>query len=232
VTWSRSAAVAALAAVALVGCGGSSSHSTSTASIPPISTSSTLKLDSQGQALISLITKNESLTYHAVYTALVAGTTVNIELWQKPPDFRRDETYTYGTLPRMHNEEFKLNSQLVGCVMSGSAPFTCQEESAGQTDPSQGVIGSLQTLLGGRVVTSSDATESGRAVRCFSSPAVGTLAPIKICVTPDQGIPVVVQSSEGTGSITLAALDTNVPASVFSLPATATPVTSTTAAGA
>jgi hypothetical protein len=218
----------ALALIALVGCGGSSSHSKA-GGIPPVPTSTTVKLDSQAAELISAIKGTTSLTYHASYAAVVSGTTVTIDVWQKPPNTRRDTQFTAGTSPPTHTEEFKLGSSLVGCIQQGTgSQWTCKEEPAGATDPSQGVTGSITQLLANRSVSVSNATINGRAAKCYTSPPVGTLQTVKVCIAADTHIPVSVDSGEGTGAITLTALDNNVPDSSFSLPATATSVTTTT----
>ena len=193
---------------------------------PPAATSTSLKLDTSAKELLGLLTKGKQVVYHATYTAVVQGTSASLELWQKPPLVRRDTNFNVGGSSSTKTEEFKLHDQLVGCLQQSGGPWKCTQEPASSGDPSDAVLSNVGASLSGRSVTARSDTVSGRPVRCYSAAAVGSLGAVEICLTPDTGIPVLVDA--GAGRITLASFELTVPDNVFSLPATPTPVTTTT----
>ena len=213
-----------MAALGLVAACGSGGGHAKTTTVPALGTPTTVNLDTGAKELVALIAKGKAVTYHATYTAVVQSTTLSLELWQKPPLARRDASFTSGS-SSTHTEEFKLNNELVGCIQQTGSSWKCTNSNSGQ-DPSDGVIGALTQALGNRTVMAKNDTVSGRAVRCYSAAQVGPLPPVQICLTPDTGIPVLVDA--GAGKITLTGVDLTVPANVFSLPAAPTPAPTTT----
>ena len=222
----RWAGAVALSA-ALVACG-SSGKSGGPLVTQPAASSTTLKLSNATKDLLALLAKGKNVVYHATYSAAVSGSSVSIELWQKPPLARRDTVFNASGTSSTRTEEFKLADQLVGCLQQGGGAWKCTQEPAGSQDPSDAVVSNVGQALSGRDVTEKDQTISGRPVRCYSAPAVGTLQAVEICLTADNGIPVLVDA--GSGKITLDDINTQVPDSVFSLPAAPTSVTTTTSA--
>jgi hypothetical protein len=166
-------------------------------------TTTTIRLSPNAKQLVALLAKKDKATYHALYSGSAPNAgNVELETWQRPPDIRQDSHLTVNNEP-VQTSAFVLDQKQVRCVkLMSTQGWNCQAGGAQNTDP----LATIRSRLGDGKVSVRDTTLSNRTVRCFEFTAEGQTN--ELCVTPDQGIPVLVRANDS--QLTLLKLDTNV----------------------
>lgn len=176
------------------------------------STSTTEGLELGAQQLIGLLKKGEKRTYHGRYETHAPGFDVLVEIWQQPPNARRDTTVNaQGSVTE--NREYKDESGLVGCQKrQPSSPWECQERPAGAE--STDIFAQLTEKLAGLEVIGRAAGVGPFQGTCFAINGSTDLR--EVCVDAN-GIPLSIDT--GTLQIILKVLDEQIPSEVFDKPA-------------
>lgn len=218
------AGVVAGVLIAILGTGGST-HGTTTppASTGPSASSSAATgsappLSGAAAAMVALLTKGSSVSYHARYTVTspqvtTQGARVQLELWRRLPDVRQDTLVTQkGTT--IDTAAFQSGSGVVECTKTGTGGFACrQTSSTGLANPAD-IAANAAKELAGATVTQTSATIAGRSATCFEITLSGTTN--EVCADAD-GIPLQV-SSKGS-SMVLESLDHTFASGIFTPPA-------------
>jgi hypothetical protein len=166
-------------------------------------TSTTIKLTGHALELVGLLSQKDKATYHAVYSGSAPNAArVELETWQRPPNIRQDSHLTVNNEP-VETSAFVLDQRQVRCAkLLSTAGWNCQAGGATSDDP----LEQIRARLGQGEVSARDTTLSNRTVRCFEFTVDG--ATNELCLTPDQGIPVLVQSADS--QLKLLSLDTTI----------------------
>jgi hypothetical protein len=169
-------------------------------------------LSKTARDLVDLLAKKDTTTYHARYSGSSPdATAITLETWQLPPKVRQDSDLTVEG-QRAQTSAFVLGPEQVRCVrIEGATDWTCQPGGAADTDP----LAAIRARLGEIDVTARDTTISGHDVRCYEFTIDG--ATNELCLTLDQGIPVLVRASGS--ELTLLSLDDAVGEDDFTPPA-------------
>ena len=175
-------------------------------------TAAPVTLTGTARELYDLLATKDEATYHARYDGSSPDVTaLSLETWQMPPNVRQDSDLTVGG-QQAQTSSFVLGSTQVRCVrLTSSSAWTCQPGGTADTDP----LASIRDRLDEVDVTARDTTLGGRTVRCFQFTVDG--ASNELCLTPDQGIPVLVRASGSELNLTL--LDEDVAEDDFVPPA-------------
>jgi hypothetical protein len=194
---------------ALVGTAALSSNDDDTAAT---TTTAPVTLTGTALELYELLAAKDKATYHARYDGSSPDVSaLSLETWQQPPNVRQDSDLTVGG-QQAQTRSFVLDATQVRCVrLSADSPWTCQPGGTADPDP----LASIRDRLDEVDVKARDTTISGRTVRCFEFTVDG--ASNELCLTPDQGIPVLVRASGSELNLTL--LDSEVADADFVPPA-------------
>jgi len=197
---------------------GKSTTSTTKAAPPPPLTGDALRLR-------HLLTAGNKVTYHATYNLTstdpqLAGGSVAIEVWRKPPDERQDSSEIVTGSPAQHQEALYLSGELINCSQAGTLKWSCSSAGKGQTSGPDAIVRKITAQLAGYLVTSRTATYAGVPSDCFDmSNSTGKLT---LCVD-SEGVPDFV--NQGTDTLQASEIDHNIPGGTFTPPG---PVTSGT----
>jgi hypothetical protein len=167
--------------------------------------------------LATLLTDARDHTFHARYdvqgNAKIIGGSLQMEWWNKPGHSRVDTTRTRdGKVVR--TASIVNGDQGVGCQKVGSAAWTCQKIDVPAPGDPGGMVSTITAELAGRPVSEHDTKVAGHAARCFH--VSGGTEPIDVC-TDSRGV--LLRNASAQVRYEIAALDSDVPDSVFTAPA-------------
>jgi hypothetical protein len=152
-----------------------------------------------------LLNAGRKLTFHARYAARVKeGTSADLELWNRPPDARRD-VRAVTKEGRVHSAEIKTDQQLIRCVETEKTTWQCvpQAVASGGQDPGDLTLGAVKTLDGSTVEVREDRILNN-TVKCFviTPPKDTNGLKQEVCLTAE-GIPLKVDGGDGPATATV-----------------------------
>ncbi len=145
-----------------------------------------------------LLNAGRKLTFHVRYaTQGQGGTTAELELWNRPPQARRD-VRAVTNQGRVHSAEIRREKDVLRCVETEKTEWQCAPQPvSGEQDPGDLTLGALKSLDGSTMEVR-EARILDNNVKCFviTPPKDTNALKQEVCLT-DEGIPLKVDGGDG-----------------------------------
>ena len=174
--------------------------------------------DDPGAELVAALKRGRALTYNAAYTVQsndpeVAGGSLTIELWRKPPKVRQD-TDNQADAKQARTAAIK-SEKLIRCAQPAGGPWSCEMAAESETSDFDNLVDRVEAEVAVSKVTKSSEKVNGRDANCYVLKAHGGDV-TQVCVDAD-GIPLRIASSDSR--IEIARMSRAVNDNVFAPPA-------------